>query len=377
MSPELNAASLGVAMVGCGVIGHTHVAAIEAVDGVELVAIVDPIEQARTKFADEVEARTGRRPTIYADLDSALADSRVQLVAVGTPSGFHIEQGLAALRAGRHVIIEKPLDASLTRVAEIEAEAADAARRGVVASVISQRRLDDSTRVVADAIASGALGRVTSALATSPRWRSQDYYDSGDWRGTWKLDGGGALANQGIHTLDLLLCLMGRPVEIYARTALLAHERVEIEDTLVATISFESGALATMHASTAAYPGLDQRIQIMGSAGSAIIGENELEYLSTSASGDEAPGSAAPADGEHARGVEQPAAGHIRQYRDVLHAIRTGGEPTVTVAAAAQSLITMRATYISATLGRPVLFDDVRSGEYNDLEVRTEAGAAR
>jgi predicted dehydrogenase len=364
----MNTQPLGVAMVGCGVIGRTHVAAIEAIDELELVAVVDPIQSRRVQFADDAFAHTGSRPAAYESLDEALADPRVQLASIGTPSGMHIDLGLATLRAGRHVIIEKPLDASLQRVAEIEAEAAAAAAKGIVASVISQHRLDDATHTVAEAISSGALGRVTSAIATSPRWRSQEYYDSGDWRGTWKLDGGGALANQGIHTLDLLICLMGRPVEIFARTALLAHERVEIEDSLVSTIEFESGALAMMHASTAAYPGLDSRIQIMGSQGSAIIERDELLYLT----GRE-PLDANAADGQpydSGQQVQLPT-GHIRQYTDVLRAIQTGGEPTVTVAAAAQSLITMRAAYISSTLGMPVRFDDVRDGKYDDLEVRT------
>ena len=373
---ENTAAPLGVALVGCGVIGRTHLRAIEEVDGLELVAVVDVVEGARTGFADDVEARTGIRPAAYASIDDALADPRVAVAAVCTPSGLHIEQGLAALRAGRHVIIEKPLDADLEQLAEIEAEASAAASRGIVASVISQHRLDASTRTLAAAIESGRLGRVTSAIATSPRWRSQEYYDSGDWRGTWELDGGGALMNQGVHTLDLLLALLGTPVEISARTAALAHERIEVEDTMVATIEFASGALAVMHASTAAYPGLPARIQIMGSAGSGVIEDDELVYLSgpDGAEADAAAGApAAPAavPGFEARDARQVPEGHIRQYRDVLDAIRTGGQPAVTVGAAAIALVTVRGVYLSATLGRPVRFDDVRAGRYQDIEVRT------
>ncbi|MFC4245290.1 Gfo/Idh/MocA family protein [Gryllotalpicola reticulitermitis] len=362
---------IGVAMVGCGVIGRTHVAAIEAIDELELVAVVDPIESAREAFADAALARTGSRPAVYAELDEALADPRVGMVSVGTPSGMHIRQGLAALAAGRHVVIEKPLDASLEHAAEIEAAAAAAAERGIVASVISQHRFDSATRAVADAISSGRLGRVTSALATSPRWRTQEYYDSGEWRGTWEFDGGGALMNQGVHTLDVLLALMGRPVEISARTALLAHERVEVEDTMVATIEFESGALGMMHASTAAYPGLESRVQIMGSGGSAIIENDELVYLTGHEAGGES-SAGAPAPAVTAPGdARQLPEGHIRQYRDVLRAIRTGTAPGVPVSAAAIALCAVRAVYISATLGRPVLFDDVRAGRYADVEVRT------
>jgi UDP-N-acetyl-2-amino-2-deoxyglucuronate dehydrogenase len=356
---------LGVAMVGCGVIGRTHVAAIEALDELELVAVVDPIKAARDAFAEDAFLRTGSRPIGCGELDKALADPRVQLVVVGTPSALHIEQGLAALRAGCHVIIEKPLDASLARVPEIEAAAAEAARKGIIASVISQHRFDPATRAVAEAISSGRLGRVTSAVATSPRWRGQDYYDSGEWRGTWAIDGGGALMNQGVHTLDLLLSLMGRPVEISARTALLAHERVEVEDTMVATIEFESGALAVMHASTAAFPGLNSRIQVMGSIGSAIIENDELLYLTGRETGLDPESVSRPHD------ARQLVDGHIRQYEDVLRAIRTGEAPGVPIEAAAVALYTVRAVYISATLGHPVLFEDVKAGTYNDTEVRT------
>ncbi|GAA2080926.1 Gfo/Idh/MocA family oxidoreductase [Pseudolysinimonas kribbensis] len=378
---------MGVALVGCGVIGRTHVQAIRAFDELELVALVDPVVDARREFADGIQREGGARPTEYDRLDEALADPRVQLVVVGTPTGLHAEQGLAALRAGRHVIIEKPLDVDMHRAREIVAEATAAAGRGVVGSVISQHRFDDATRAVRAAIDDGRLGVVTSAIATSPRWRTQAYYDSGDWRGTWAMDGGGALMNQGVHTLDVLLALLGRPVEISARTALLAHERVEVEDTMVATIEFESGALAVMHASTAASPGLASRVQVMGSAGSAIIDDDQLLYLhaerepdgspATDADGDQSERALAAlgagrhddiASGGDARDV---AAGHVRQYADVLRAIREGGRPGVRIDEAAIVLATVRAVYLSATLGAPVRLEDVMNGRYDDTEVRT------
>ena len=378
-------ATMGVALVGCGVIGRTHLAAIRSFDELELVALVDPIGPARTAFADAAQEQNGVRPREYSRLEDALRDPEVQLVVVGTPTGFHIEQGLLALRANRHVIIEKPLGVDLRHAREIIDVARSAAARGIVGSVISQHRFDDATRIVGDAIQRGALGVVTSAIATSPRWRTQEYYDSGDWRGTWSMDGGGALMNQGVHTLDVLLALMGRPVEVFARTALLAHKGIEVEDTMVATFRFESGALAVMHASTAANPGLTSRVQIMGSEGSAIIDDDELLYIHV----DDGAGDGGGADdaaeaavaalrsgtgeaGPSATGdARQAPAGHIRQYADVLGAIRERREPGVRIDEAAVVLATVRAVYIAATLGRPVLLDDVIDGRFDNVVVTT------
>ena len=125
----------------------------------------------------------------------------------------------------------------------------------------------------------GNLGRITSAIASHAWWRGQSYYDSGDWRGTWAMDGGGATMNQTVHTIDLMVSILGVPVEVFAYTACLAHERIEVEDTAVAVVKFDSGALGIIHATTAAYPGLDASLRIFGSKGSAVISDDELIYL--------------------------------------------------------------------------------------------------
>lgn len=376
--------SYGVAIVGCGNIGRTHAAAVHEVDRLTVVALVDVIESAAAALADKLEAQGLARPATYSSLADALADPAVDLVAVATPSGLHIEQGLEVLAAGKHAVIEKPLDVELSRVQEIEAAAA--AARGVVATVISQHRFDPASQVVARAIASERLGRLTSAIASVAWWRSQGYYDSGDWRGTWAMDGGGALMNQGVHTVDLLLWFMGKPVQIHAHTGLLAHERMEVEDTAVATISFESGALAVLHATTAAYPALTARVQIMGSAGSAVIDGDRLTYFHAADSGEEvgpmglsSGSNQAAAELRHAKverevSVKDPTtypAGHVRQYEDVLRAIDEGTEPGVRIADAALALATVRAVYVSATIGEPVLAEDVLAGKYDHIAVAT------
>ena len=146
-------------------------------------------------------------------------------------------------------------------------------------AVISQHRFDKSTEKVMAAVRSGNFGTITSAIASHAWWRGQSYYDSGDWRGTWAMDGGGAIMNQTVHTINLMVTMLGTPVEVFAYTACLAHERIEVEDTAVAVVKFSSGALGVIHGTTAAYPGLDASLRIFGSKGSAIISNDELTFF--------------------------------------------------------------------------------------------------
>ena len=382
--------TLNVAITGCGVIGRTHAVALQAFPEVRIVALVDAIPAASESLADFIEKKGAPRPPQFTTLQEAFDAVGIDLVALATPSGLHIQQGLEVLAAGKHAVIEKPLDVDLSRAQEIEAAANEAAAKGVVASVISQHRFDQSSVAVADAVAKGRFGRLTSAIASVAWWRSQGYYDSGDWRGTWSMDGGGALMNQGVHTVDLLLWFMGRPVEIHAHTARLAHERIEVEDTAVATITFENGGLAVLHATTAAYPGLTVRVQLMGSEGSAVVDNDRLQYFHSKDAGGESAdmglqGGGNQAEQELAKYPEEAykaadptvyPAGHVRQYRDILAAIAGGTQPGVTVSDAVNALAAVRSVYVSATLGQPVLFDDVLAGKYNDLEVRTGSTAA-
>ncbi len=378
---------LSVAIVGCGIIGLNHARAIARHPRLTITALVDAVPAAATGLADQVESELGiARPALYGALTDALAASPIDLVVICTPSGMHVRLAEEALAVGKHVVIEKPLDVSMARAREIAGLAADAAIRGLVVSVISQHRFDPSSVAVARAAHDGRFGRVTSGIASVAWWRSQDYYDSGQWRGTWELDGGGAVMNQGVHTVDLLVWFLGRPVDVFAHTALLAHDRVEVEDVAVATVRFESGALGVIHATTAAYPGLSVRIQVHGDRGSAIIDDDQLEYFYAAgdgafdASGASAQNQAAalvPA-GELRGGDRGPdvfVTGHLRQYEDVVDAIIEGRQPGVRVEDALLSLAVVRAIYLSATLGRAVALDEVLSGSLDAVTVATGAGA--
>ena len=367
---------LSVAIVGCGIIGINHARAIARHPDLEIVALVDSVVEATVALADLVEAELGsKRPKEFVALGDLYASGGVDIVVICTPSGLHVQLAEEALAGGSHVVIEKPLDVSLPRARRLLALAEEAEARGQVVSVISQHRFDPASVVVATAAHEGGFGRLTSGVASVAWWRSQEYYDSGQWRGTWELDGGGAVMNQGVHTVDLLVWFLGRPVEIFAQTALRAHDRIEVEDVAVATIRFESGALGVIHATTAAAPGLTVRIQLHGSAGSAIIDDDKLAYFSTG--GDDIAADTVPA--EELAGAERTAEGfaigHFRQYADVVNAIHGAGAPGVSVADAFLSLAVVRAMYASATLGAPVSFDAVLAGDYDDLEIVT--GGAR
>ncbi|MBO1740043.1 Gfo/Idh/MocA family protein [Leifsonia sp. TF02-11] len=365
---------LRVALVGCGIIGLNHARAILKHPDLVITALVDAVPAAAAALADQLATEYGAdRPAEFAALGDALAAAEIDVVVICTPSGLHVVLAEEALAAGKHVVIEKPLDVSLPRAREILALSRRAEQDGLVVSVISQHRFDPASRVVADAAHTGRFGRLTSGVASVAWWRSQEYYDSGQWRGTWELDGGGAVMNQGVHTVDLLVWFLGTPVEIDARTALLAHERVEIEDVAVATIRFESGALAVLHATTAAYPGLSVRLQVHGDRGSAIIDDDQLEYFGTVESAGNSAADVVPAGELRGgdRGPEQFVVGHLRQYEDIVDAIREGRAPGVTVADAFLSLAVVRAVYLSATLGRPVLLEDVLDGSLDDVVVTT------
>ena len=382
-----------VLIIGCGVIGAHHGIVLTQHPEYVVTAVVDTDPAAAEAVAAKVADEGAERPVIHDSVAAALESGTVDLVAICTPSGYHIDNAMEVLAAGKHVVLEKPLDVSVAKGREFAAAAAKAAEGGQVVSVISQHRFDPASAVVRKAVEEQKFGRITSGVATMAWYRSQQYYDSGDWRGTWALDGGGAVMNQGVHTLDLLRWFCGRPVEVYAHTAQLAHERIEIEDTATATVAFESGALATIHMTTAAWPGLTARVQVHGSLGSAIIDNDQLRYYHAGDGeisdnlreakriGNQAEQvlGQAPSGDEFAGARNQPGgflAGHHRQYDDIAAAISEGRQPLVTVEEALLSLALVRSIYLSATLKQAVDFGDVLDGKYDDVTVTVGGGAA-
>jgi len=344
-------------IIGCGVIGPTHATAIASLPEARLVAVTD-LDPARARsLADEHGA------TPYTDIQEMLDRTDLDVVAVCTPSGLHGAHACQAMRSGRHVIVEKPME--ITRPA-MDGMLRVQEETGVKLAVISQHRFDAASQQVHDLVTEGAFGRLVLGTAHVPWWRAQAYYDSGAWRGTWGLDGGGVLMNQSIHSIDLLQWMMGPVRGVHAYTDTLAH-RMETEDVAVAVLRFASGALGTISATTAAYPGVTTRIDVFGDKGSAVIEDDRLGYLRL-ARDDRNDRADVGAYGVGARdraraengGVTaaDPAAlsasTHALQIADMIRAIRDDSAPLVDGRAARHPVEIILAVYESARTGQEV-----------------------
>ena len=227
---------------------------------------------------------------------------------------------------------------------------------GRTVSVISQRRFQPPAAFLHSAIERGALGRATSGVVESMFVRPMSYYDSGEWRGTQAVDGGGALLHQGIHALDLLLWMLGTPVSVQAATGRVAHEGIEVEDLAGATITFESGAIGVLLASTAAYPGLPVRLAVHGDGGTAVMDDDRLSYFESSTGA--APEADDVAERHIPEGWSPVDVAHRRQYRDVLSAIAEGRPPAVTTRDGRRALQVVLGIYESARTGLPVTLEE-------------------
>jgi len=255
-----------VGLIGGGNISETHARAAHAIPGVEIAAVYGTNREKVSRLAREF----GGAP--YENFDAFLNHRPMDLVIIGSPSGLHAQHGIAAARRGLHVLTEKPIDVSTGRADALIA-AADEAH--VKLGVLFQDRTKPHIRQLQSWLAQGLLGKPLLVGAHVKWYRPPEYYANSRWRGTFALDGGGALINQGIHTVDLLLCLLGDVTRVHARTATLLH-KIEAEDTAVAVLEFASGALGTLHATTAAYPGYPRRIEITGTEGTVILEHDRI-----------------------------------------------------------------------------------------------------
>jgi len=341
----------GFGIIGCGMIADFHAKAIGDIRGTKVVAGFDVVPAAADRFAEQNGCKA------YHDLDQMLADPQIDVVTVGTPSGAHAEPAIAAARAGKHVVVEKPLEITLRRCDRIIDECEKA---GVVLSTIFPSRFHESSIEMKRAIDAGRFGRLTVGDAYVKWYRTQQYYDSGAWRGTWQLDGGGALMNQAIHSVDLLTWLMGPVTQVSAQTATLAHQRIDVEDVVVATLQFANGALGVIEASTAIYPGMLKRIEIHGSSGTAVMKEEDIiewdfaKQIRRDAALRERMAGRTKTGG----GASDPAAighhGHTAQLKDVLRAIKKGTRPAVDGREGRRSVEIILAIYKAAETGRTV-----------------------
>ena len=343
----------GFGIVGCGMIAEFHTRAINDIENASVVAAFSRSEPNGAKIARL--AKHGCR--VYDDLDAMLDHPGLDVVCVCTPSGAHLEPAVKAANAGKHVVVEKPLEITLPRCDAI-IRACD--ESGVRLCTIFPSRFTPANLRLKAAIETGRFGRLTLGDTYVKWWRTQEYYDSGGWRGTWDLDGGGALMNQAIHNVDLLQWLMGDVASIQAMTATLAHERIEVEDTAVACLRFANGALGVIEAATSAFPGLLKRTEIHGDRGSARVEQDDItlwDFQIKAPSDAEIHAAMAGQSGFKA-GASDPRGithvGHRDQLSDFLQAIDEERPPSVEGREGRKSVEIIRAIYRSAQSGQAV-----------------------
>jgi predicted dehydrogenase len=344
---------LGVAIVGCGMIARFHARALAEVPETKVVALVSRSRTSAQKMADEL----GLKCDLATDLGTVLARKDVHIVIVTTPSGAHMEPAVAAAEAGKHVVVEKPLEITLQRCDRIIGACE---RNRVQLCTIFPSRFHDANRTLKAAVDAGRFGRLTLGETTCKWWRSQQYYDEGGWKGTLALDGGGALMNQAIHNVDLLLWMMGPATHISGFTATLAHERIEVEDTAVACLRFRNGALGVIQATTSVHPGLPKTIAVHGDRGTVVIEQEDVLRwdFTPETSEDQAVRQRFAQKVGASGGSSNPAAishvGHARQLTDFVRAIQGGTAPLVDGREGRRAVEVILAIYQSAKTGRVV-----------------------
>lgn len=340
--------TVNFAVAGCGFIGKLHARVIQSIGGARVTAALDTDEAAAKELAQQYGCRW------YTDADQMLADQEVDAVAICLPSGLHAQLAVAAARAGKHVMCEKPMDTDLGRAQEM----IDACKEnGVQLSIIMQHRFDEPMCLLRRAIRDGLMGRLLWG-ASRTIWYRDDKYYANPWRGTWKYDGGGALMNQSIHYIDLLLSVMGAPKSVSAKCRTIGHLQIETEDIGLADIEFESGALGTIEGTTCSYPGLYSELAIFGEKGTVIIRNDYLTFYCFQ-DGPQ-PEFEAALNPEMANRLNQTPAiedtSHRRQYEDFVAALQEGREPLVTGEEAIRSLRLIRAAYRSSEEKKEIYF---------------------
>ncbi|MFD0677427.1 MULTISPECIES: Gfo/Idh/MocA family protein [unclassified Paenibacillus] len=343
----INEGIIRFGLIGCGINGlRQHAELLSEIPGVQLVAVCDEVEEKAKAAAAQYQT------DYYTHYEDMLNRSDIDVITISLPSGLHADVAVACAKAGKHALVEKPMDITLVNADRMIAAFRSAGKK---LSIISQHRFDPAIVWVKEKLAAGKFGRLILGTAAVNWYRTQEYYDSGEWRGTWALDGGGALMNQSIHTIDLLQHLFGPVEEIHAYTDLLGHERIEVEDVAVATLRFRSGAIGTIVGTTCAYPGLKTRLEIFGKNGTAIIEKDKLVYSSFR---DEAEAVSSEDAGGETEGASKPEAisvkAHRLQIEDMADAVRNDRDPAITGEEGRKALEIILAIYRSAQEGKPI-----------------------
>lgn len=335
-------------IIGAGMIANFHAKAIQAMEGGELHSFYGR----RREAVDELVGEYGGKG--YDDLDEFLADPELDIVTIATPSGAHLDPAIAAAKAGKHVVCEKPLEITPERIDLMISACEDA---GVTLSGVFNRRFHPAMDAFKKAVDENRFGTLTMCDAYVKWYRDQDYYDSGAWRGTWALDGGGALMNQSIHLVDQLIYLAGDVAAVSASMACLAHEGIEVEDTAVAILEFKSGARGVIQGSTACWSstGHPAEVHLCGDQGSVFLADEKFRVWDfAEPSPDDEHVLSELMQGSEAKGLgaNDPKAinftGHRLNFEDVVRSIEEGRSPSVDGHEARRAVQLICAIYESA-----------------------------
>lgn len=335
--------TFGFAIIGTGAIATIHAKAIEAIPHAKLVGVFNKTHSKAVDFATQYGCDA------FESLDELLEIPALDVVCICTASGAHEDPALKAIAAGKHCLIEKPLEVTTEKCDRI-IEAARA--NDVTVGVVFPSRFYPESKQLKDAIDAGRFGRLAIGSAYVKWSRTPEYYQSAPWRGTWALDGGGALMNQAIHAVDMLQWCMGPVVSVQAFTGNFRHQAIEVEDTAVAVLKFESGALGTIECSTALFPGFLKKLEITGTEASIVMEDNTFSRweFRDSAEGDVRQKEAD--DNALKGGVADPMAisfsGHQKQIEDFIDAIVSHKQPLVDGVEGRKSVAIIEAIYQSA-----------------------------
>lgn len=341
----------GFGIVGCGLVSECHVQSVQSLPNARLIGVGDKFPEAAKRMAARFDCPA------FPSVQELISRRDVDVVCVCTPSGTHAEVSIEAARAGKHVLVEKPLDITLERTDRIIQACADA---GVSLGGIFPSRFVRCNQLAKQAIAQGRIGNPTLGSAYVKWFRSQDYYDRGGWRGTWALDGGGALMNQSIHAIDLLQWFMGDVESVQAFTATLGHTKIEVEDTGAACLRFKNGALGVIEGSTAAFPGFFKRVEVSGTRGTVIVEEETVKTwrFEEETEEDERIRQELGAATQSGGGASDPGAirfeNHRAQIEEFLQALEGKRRPLVDGVEARKAVAIILAIYQSAREGKTI-----------------------
>jgi len=333
-------------IIGCGVIAPNHANAIVHNDRAELIAVCDIEEEKAKSFQQKYNV-----PYYYTDYKEMLKRDDIDVVCICTPSGMHGDMTIDAANSGKHVFCEKPLDITaekMTRMIE------SCRKNNVKLGCVFQRRLMKEAIETKKAIENGEFGKIVLADAYLKYYRSQEYYNSAGWRGTWELDGGGALMNQGVHGIDMILWLVGDVESVFARCETLARD-IDVEDTALALLKFKNGAIGVIEGTTSVYPAQDTRFEIHGQNGSVIFSDSGFkQWRKVGSDTDTFPA----VKNEKVGGSSDPAAisssGHYALIDDMISAILEDRDPMITGESARKAVDLILAIYESARTGKEV-----------------------